>query len=204
MKKTIFAITFILGSLIILSSCSVLNTLTNLQKLKFKLNSVSDFKVSGIPLSGKSSITDFSFADALKVKNLLTGTSFPVQFILNVEAYNPNDGTASPMKAEATISSMQWRLFIDDVQTIAGNVSTPLTVPANGQSIIIPLTMDLDLYKFFSNKGLNQLLELAFAIGGVHSNLSHIKLEVQPTVKTNFGPITYPSWITVIDKDYNK
>jgi LEA14-like dessication related protein len=204
MKKILFPISIFLFVMMIISSCSVLNTLTNLQKLKFKLNSVSDFKVSGIPLSGKSSITDFNFADALKVKNLLTGTSFPVQFILNVEAYNPNDGTSSPMKAEATISSMQWRLFLDDVQTISGNVSTPLTVPANGQSIIIPLTMDLDLYKFFSKRGLNQLLELAFAIGGVQSNLSHIKLEVQPTVKTNFGPITYPNWITVIDKDYSK
>jgi LEA14-like dessication related protein len=204
MKKILFPISIFLFVMMIISSCSMLNTLTNLQKLKFKLNSVSDFKVSGIPLSGKSSITDFNFADALKVKNLLTGTSFPVQFILNVEAYNPNDGTSSPMKAEATISSMQWRLFLDDVQTISGNVSTPLTVPANGQSIIIPLTMDLDLYKFFSKRGLNQLLELAFAIGGVQSNLSHIKLEVQPTVKTNFGPITYPNWITVIDKDYSK
>jgi hypothetical protein len=204
MKKSSIVLITILSLSLIFTSCSVLNTITNLQKLKFKLNGISDFKVSGVSLSGKSSISDFGFADALKLKNLLSGNSFPVQFILDLEAYNPNDGKTTPVKTDATISNMQWWLYIDNVQTISGNIASPITVPATGQSIVIPLTMNLDLYTFFKDKGLNRLLELAFSLGGIKSDLTHVKLEVQPTVQTIFGAISYPGRLTVIDKEYSK
>jgi hypothetical protein len=64
--------------------------------------------------------------------------------------------------------------------------------------------MNLDLYKFFKDQGIDKLLNLAFALGGQNTNLSRVKLDVRPTVKTVFGPMVYPGRITIIDKDYTK
>jgi hypothetical protein len=186
------------------TSCSILDTITNLKNLKFKLTGIKEFQVSGVSINGKSKITDFGFSDALKLTNLLQGNSFPVSFVLDVAAFNPNDGKSTPIKTEATITGMDWRLLIDDVPTITGDISSPITVPASGESISIPLTMNLDLYKFFQVQTIDKLLNLAFALGGQNSNLSRVKLDVKPTVNTVFGPMTYPKRITIIDKDYTK
>jgi hypothetical protein len=189
----------------IFTSCSLLDTVTNIKNLKFKLNGIQDFRVSGVSLSGKSKITDFGMSDAFKLSNLVqNGNSFPVQFVLDVAAFNPNDGKATPIKTDATISSMDWRLLIDDVPTITGDITSPITVPGSGQSISIPITMNLDLYQFFKDQGIDKLLNLAFALGGQNTNLSRVKLDVRPTVKTVFGPMVYPGRITIIDKDYTK
>lgn len=157
----------------------------------------------GVSLTGKTKLSDLSWSDALKLKDLITLKSFPVQFVLNLDAYNPNDGKASPIKSDATITSMDWRLVIDDVPTISGSINTPITIPASGQSITIPLTMELDLYKFFSERGYDKLIELALALGGLNNDLTRVKLEVKPSVKTIIGSVTYPSWITVISKTYS-
>lgn len=202
-KITVFLLlTIFLSGLF--TSCSVLDSLTNLKNLKFKLTGIKEFKVSDVSITGKSKITDFGFTDAMKLSNLLQGNSFPVSFVLDVAAFNPNDGKSTPIKTDATISSLDWRLLIDDVPTITGDISSPITVPASGQAISIPLTMNLDLYKFFNGQTIDKLLNLAFAIGGQNSNLSRVKLDVKPTVTTVFGAMTYPGRITIIDKNYSK
>jgi len=184
-------------------SCSLYQAAQNIQKLKFKISSINDFRLMGISLTGKTSISDLSWSDALKLKDLITLKSFPIQFVLNLDAYNPNDGNSSPIKSDATITSLDWRLIIDDVPTINGNINTPITIPASGQSVTIPLMMELDLYKFFSDRGYDKLIELALALGGLNNDLTRVKLDVKPSVKTIFGTVTYPSWITVINKTYS-
>ncbi|OGU57576.1 MAG: hypothetical protein A2X64_08985 [Ignavibacteria bacterium GWF2_33_9] len=175
-----------------------------MKKLKFKLDGVKEFQLSGVTISNQSKISDFDFGDAMKLTNLLQGKTCPVTFVLNVAAINPNDGKSSPVKTDATISNLEWRLLIDDVPTISGGIDAPVNVPASGESVIIPISMNLDLYKFFKDQTYDKILNLAFAIGGVKHDLSHIKLDVKPTVNTMFGPITYPGRITIIDKEYTK
>lgn len=156
----------------------------------------------GVSLTGKTKLSDLSWSDAVKLKDLVSLKSFPVQFVLNLDAYNPNDGKTNPIKSDATITSMDWRLVIDDVPTISGYINTPISIPATGQSITIPMTMELDLYKFFSDRSYDKLIDLALALGGLNSDLTRVKLDIKPSVKTILGSITYPSWITVISKTY--
>ena len=194
----------VLISVGIISSCSILNTLNTMKKLQFKLDGIQSFKLSGVTVSKQSKISDFDFGDALKLTNLLQGKTCPVTFVLNVAAINPNDGKSSPVKTDATISNLEWRLLLDDVPTISGGIEAPVNVPASGQSVTIPISMDLDLYKFFKGETFDKVLNLAFAIGGAKHDLSRVKLDVKPTVNTMFGPITYPGRITIVDKEYTK
>lgn len=206
MKNFLKTGVFILLSITMLWSCASINkitqTLTNLQRLQFKLQNVNGFTLSGVNLSNKKSISDFSITDGLKLTQAFTGKSLPSRFVVNVEAKNPNDGTGGSKLTSATLTSFDWQLYIDDVPTIKGNIDKPIEVPGTGQSTIIPIAIDIDLYKFFKERGYQDLINLALAIGGVDGSAARLKLDAKPTVQTDFGPIEYPGRITIVDKQF--
>lgn len=183
------------------SSCSIVKQLTNISRLQFRLNSVSDFTVNGINISNKSSIRDFNIFDSAQLLNSIAKGSLPVSFNLNIEAKNPNDGGGYP-RQDLDIVDFKWRLLIDDVETLSGNIARPISVPGTGETTIFPITIQLDLYKFFSDRGFDNLINLALAIGGKNQNLSRIVLKATPTVQTPFGKITYPGELDIIDKEF--
>ncbi|MBX3042211.1 MAG: hypothetical protein KIT33_09250 [Candidatus Kapabacteria bacterium] len=187
-------------------SCAVLkdvtNTLADIGKLKFKLDNVSNMSVSGIDFSNKKTFSDVTTSDVLKLTSAFATKKFPARFNLNVLAQNPNDGTAGTKKTNAIIQSLDYRLIIDDVSTITGDISGEITVPGSGQATMIPLGMELDLYKFFGNRGYESIVNLALAIGGLNGSPAKIKLDVKPTVRTAIGPMTYPGRLTVVDQEW--
>lgn len=204
-KKIVFVfIGFLIVS--IFFSCNVIKDVskmvTNLQKCQFKLENVESFKLAGFNLSKIGSIKDFNLLDAAKLFQTFQSKKLPVEFILNVAAINPNDGTSGTTKSNVTLKSLDWKLLIDGVQTIAGAVNTPIEIPGNNQKTIIPLDMKLDLYEFFGNKGYENLINLALAIGGVNGSTSKLTLTAKPTISTPFGAMTYPKEIQIIDKEY--
>lgn len=206
--KILVAIVFVASSVFMYQACNTLNqikqTFVDLQKLQFKLENVNGFSVAGIGISNKKAISDFSLSDGLKLAAAFKTKKFPAEFTLNVAAKNPNDGKSSTnaKQTNASITSLDWRLYIDDVQTISGDISAPVTVPGNGQSTIIPLRMSLDLFEFFGNQGYDKVVNLALAIGGVNGSAAKIKLDCKPTVTTNIGNISYPNRITVVNKEW--
>jgi len=184
-------------------SCSVYETFVNISRLKFKLGNVNNFTLSGVSLAGKTKMSDFSTFEALKISSDFASGKLPVSFVLNVEAKNPNDGTGGYKKTNATIKSFPWRLFIDDKETISGNIDTPVTVPGTGESTVIPFSMGLDLFDFFRQRGYESIINLALNIGGYSDGSSKLTLFVQPTVSSSLGDIKYPEEIKVVDFQYS-
>jgi hypothetical protein len=184
-------------------SCSAVQefgkAMMNLRRCQFKLDGVSDFSLAGIPVSGKSS---FSAADALKLLPAFQTKQFPASFSVNVAALNPNDGSGGSPQSSATLTSLAWTLLIDSTVTIAGDIPNPVVIPGTGQQVVIPLRMNLDLYQFFQNRGYQNLLNLALALGGSNRSASRIALRAKPTIRTDFGNITYPGEITIIDREF--
>lgn len=205
-KKLVSIVSIVVASLIVLTACQVVkdvsNTLANIKRLEFKLGNINNFSLSGVNLSNKSQLNDFSVTDALKLTNAYKNKSLDSRFTLNVKARNPNDGNGTAPKTSATIQNMQWKLFIDDVETISGDLNSPVVVPGSGQESVIPLNINLDLYDFFSNRSYDNLLNLALTLAGNKSTESKVKLSIKPTVSTSIGPISYPGWLTVVDKEW--
>ncbi len=193
-------------SLLMLTSCSALKdiqqAMTNLTRCKFKLDSVGSFSLMGVNLSNKSSINDFSIADGVKLAAGFARDEFPASFTLNVAAINPNDGTGGTKQTAATLTSFAWTLIIDNTLTINGDIADPITIPGTGQQAIIPLQMNLDLAKFFKDKGYESVVNLAMALGGVNGSPSRITLRATPRINTSLGTITYPGAIDIIDKEF--
>ncbi|HEX9006309.1 MAG TPA: hypothetical protein VF889_03370, partial [Bacteroidota bacterium] len=164
-----------------------------------KIDGLSGFTLLGIPLSGKQSI---SIEDGMRLLPAFRDKSFPASFNLNIAAINPNDSAGNKPGPTATLRNFAWTLLIDSVQTISGDIAQPVSIPGTGQTVIIPLKMDLDLYKFFADKGYEGLVNLALALGGASPQLRRVQLQAQPTIDTQFGPMTYPGKITIVDSEF--
>jgi hypothetical protein len=184
-------------------SCNVLkdiaNVIPNLARCSFKLDRIGDFQLAGVPLTGKTSL---GLTDAAKVVASFTRGELPATFTLNVAAQNPNDGTGGNSRSTATMTSFAWNLRIDDTPTISGDIAEPISIPGTGQQTIIPLRMNLDLLKFFKDKGYDKILNLALALGGAQGSTSRVALRATPTIKTDYGPLTYPGEINIIDTEF--
>lgn len=193
----------ILAWTLVLPGCSVVKefqqAIVNLRRCEFKLDNVADFQLAGITLSGK---TGFDLLDAGRIMAAIRNNQLPAAFTLNVAARNPNDGTGGTTSATATMTSFAWTLLIDNSLTISGDISSPITIPGSGQQTTIPLQMSLDLLKFFRDKDYEHLANLALALGGANNSPSRLVLRARPSIKTDYGTITYPGEIDIIDREF--
>ncbi len=200
--KNKYLMIFVLFTLIGFSACSVYQTLVNLSRLQFKLGDVGNFTLNGVNLSNKTRLSDFSASEILRISQAVAGGTLPVSFVLNVQAKNPNNGTGGYPNTNATIDDFPWRLLINDKETISGGLNNPVTVPGTGEVTVIPLRLNLDLVKFFQNKGYEDLINLALAIGGSKGSSSNLTIYAQPTVSTSLGPIKYPNELRIVNAQF--
>ncbi len=192
----------ILSLAFMLTSCSVYETIVNLSRLKFKLGEVNNFTISGINLSNKKSLQDFDPLELLNLTQVIATGTLPASFTLNVEAQNPNDGTGGYAKTDATLKAFPWKLNIDQTETISGNIGSPVSVPGTGEITNIPLDMNIDLIQFFGNSGLENLVNLALALGGQEGSASRLTLFATPTVSSPLGDIKYPGELKIVDHSF--
>ncbi|MBP1659040.1 MAG: hypothetical protein H6P95_232 [Candidatus Aminicenantes bacterium] len=189
-----------------LSSCATLDdmaaALANLQRLKFRIGSVRDFRLLGIEIAGKARLSDFGAADILKIGQSYASRKLPVELVVDVLAVNPNDGTGGTTKSTSTLTSLECRLLIDDKPTVTGNIDAPVEIPGTGQESAIPIRLTLDLLEFFGDKRYEDLIALALAIGGRGGSAARVALDAQPTVSTPLGPITYPGRVTIVSTEF--
>jgi hypothetical protein len=179
-----------------------LDAITNLKRLQFKLGSINAFTLANVRLDNKRTINDISILDAANLLAAFTRGELPASFTLNVLAKNPNDGTGGTRNTTAILKSLAWRLFIDNKETINGNIGSNIEIPGVGQTTTIPIVMALDLVKFFKDNGYENILNLALALGGVSGSAARVTLKATPTIDTFLGPITYPGEISIIDREF--
>ncbi len=202
--KKYFTLTILFAIVISGIQCSVYESLTNLSRLQFKVGNVNGFEISGISVTGKSKLSDFNAIDLLKLTSSFAQGSLPASFILNVDAKNPNDGTGGYKKSDATLQNFRWRLFLDEKETISGDIAQPLVIPGTGEATAIPLRINIDLMKFFKEKGYESIVNLALALGGAQGSSSKVTLYATPTVSSPFGNITYPGELKLVDTQFSK
>ncbi|KQC14858.1 MAG: hypothetical protein APR63_04970 [Desulfuromonas sp. SDB] len=181
---------------------NVVNTFENIKRLQFKLDSVDNFRLCGINLSSKSSISDFTITEAATLTSSFANSQLPASLVLNVEARNPNDGTGGSSQTSATLTSFEWDLYIDDIKTVNGNIANPITIPGTGSSTVIPLSISVDIFQFFSSQSYDRLINLALALGGYNSSPTRLKLVAKPRISTMFGDL-YMGSVTITDREFS-
>lgn len=184
-------------------SCSgYIDAHKNIQRLQFKLGKVHNFKLAEVSLSDKLNLNDIGVMDMAKLVAAFSSGVLKTQFTLDLLARNPNDGTGGTPNTSAVIKALEWKLYLDQKEVLQGNLNKGIEIPGVGQETVIPVEVAFDLLKFFHGENLNSLINLALVLGGKQGSSSRLELKIKPTVDTIFGPITYPSEITVVDKEF--
>ncbi|MHB8931444.1 MAG: hypothetical protein ACYC5R_12685 [Melioribacteraceae bacterium] len=187
----------------IVSGCTVYQTISNVSRLKYKINSATDYKVIGISIANKKSLKDFNSLELLKLTAGLMRGNLPLTFLLNIEAKNPNDGNGGFARTDLNISSFPWRLYLNEKEIVQGNIAEPVFVPGKGESVIIPIKIEFNIAKSFKEKSMDDILLLLLQIGGAHGSTSNLKMIAKPVLGTPLGKIEYPNEITIVDKSFN-
>ncbi len=196
-------ISFLFLLIFIAVGCSVLKTIENISRLKYKIQSAKEYKVAGIKVDDKKSLKDFKSLEALKITASAMKGTLPVTFTLFIEAKNPNDGNGGYPATDISIQSFPWRLFINDNEIVSGNIGSPIVVPGRGEATVIPIDVTFDLMKNIKEKNIDDIIELALNLGGIQKSTSNLKLFVKPVIGTPLGNISYPEEITIVDKTFN-
>lgn len=179
--------------LLFFTSCDVLqqvNQVSNLSKCDFKLESVQNLTLAGINVQNISSLSDLKMLDATRLAAAVTNQQFPLDFLLNIEAKNPNSSAAG-------ITKIDWILLIDNIEMTQGMLDRQVTIPANNGVAIIPMQMNVDLKKVLSGKSADAILNFGLNLSGNGNKPTRFTLKMKPTITVNGFPITYPGYLSV-------
>ena len=177
------------------AGCVALQEIANLRNVDFDLDGVSQTRLAGVDVQNARSYEDLGGGQIARLTAALARGEMPLAFTLHVGATNPAENTVA-----ARLVQLDWTLLLDDTETISG-VYNDERVIAPGASVDLPITMELDLIRFFG-RNVQDLVELAAAAAG--QGTKEIALRARPTVTTPVGPISYPSEITILRRDIGR
>lgn len=206
MKRFMVMIVSISCSIIFFQGCAFLQNISTMKQVQFRIGSVSGVSIGGVNVSGKSKVTDFSVSETIALANRVASKTLPLSLTVNLEARNPNESVQSngvSMNGLATLQSLEWRLLIDGVPTISGIVQGPITLPAGGETVMIPITTEFNLFSVFEERGYAGMAKLAFALANPGSSNVKVTVDAKPVIETFLGNMNYPGRITIIEKEFN-
>ncbi len=181
------------------SGCATMMQATDLSKVKFSLERISDIRLAGIDLLGISSPEDLNMFQMARATLAISREKLPLNLTLHLKSENPLAN-----KVAAKLIRLDWTLILDGRETIHGSMEKSIKLAA-GKAEDIPLQLNLNMFEFFNEKSLMDMFELALAFAGEDGAIPQgVALKIRPTIDTIFGPITYDKGILVEAKPKEK
>lgn len=178
--------------LVLTFSCRTFKELKNLAQCDFTSAGIDNLRLAGINLQEKTDISQVSVLDVASLLKSFSQKSLPLNFIFNININNPNDKLAA-------LNHLEWIAEIDKVEIAKGIVNQRYEIPA-GENIVIPLQINSDLYKIFSQKEGRELIGKAIGIKDENNQPKNLTLRVKPSISVGKGYIKYPGYIVVKKK----
>jgi len=188
--KKLLSITILL---LAFTACDVLQQagqIATLAKCEFRLKTVENISLAGVNIQRIQHLSDVKLTDAAKITSAYAGQSFPLTFTLNVEARNPNAGTAAMQR-------LDWILYIDNIEMATGTNTQPISIPGNQGTAVLPLQVTTDLKKSLSGKSGDAILNFGFNLAGAGNTPTRITLKAKPTITVSGFQVSYPGYISV-------
>lgn len=182
------AVLFILALPLVQAGCAILEQTLALRQVQFAFDGVNQARLAGVDIDNLRGYEDLGAVGIARIGAAVAQGQLPLSFTALIGAENPVDN-----QADARVTKLDWTLLLDDTETISGIFNDDRLIP-RGQRSQIPLSMELDLIRFFGSN-MRDLVNLASAVSG-HGQ-SELALRVRPTVNTALGPISYPGYLTL-------
>ena len=203
MKKLILsisvAVSLIFGS-IIYSSCTFLDnvatnvaSIANLLNCEYSLNNVDNIAIAGVNLKNVSN-GQISASDVVSLVSAITAKSVPLTMNVNINVKNPTDRSA-------TLSRMDWALDVAETQAFATGATTKSYAINAGKTTSVPLGVSTDIFKVFSEGGINSLK--TFASSFKEGKSDQLGLRIRPSIEVAGQTLKSPEYITVIKSASN-
>lgn len=190
MKKIILAAT--LSMCILFSSCEVFKSIAeqlqgvaNLANCEYTLKDVTNVSIAGVNLKNISN-GNIKAGDVILLAAALKNKQVPLSMNVNINVKNP---TAQ----QALLTAMDWILDIDGTQFANGINNSSYNVNANSTTTI-PLTVNTDVYTFFSQGGIESLKNFVSSFSNDGTS-SKIALRIKPSISVGTMVIPAPSYI---------
>lgn len=172
-----------------LCSCSVARQIGEAKRFarcEFRMTTVKNLELGGVDIQHVRSIKDLNLGRAAKLTAALTEKTLPLSFDLNLEATNPNDKPAA-------MNRLEWRLFIDGREFVAGTLDHRIDV-APQSSTEFPVGIQVDLKEILRGESRDAILKLAFNLVGEGDRPSNVLLKIKPTVVVAGIEVDYPGY----------
>ena len=171
----------LLASCVVFFSCS-LNQARNIQDCTFAFESISDLMINDIAFDGKRSLRDFTPPEvAIISKGLMS--EMPITFDANIQINNPN-------KQKAELNTLEWTLFIKNIEVANGVLNEEIEIEANeSKSFPIEVQTNTNVLKQFS---LTEIKNMIFEISNTNKLPENSSLNVKPVIKIGKKMITVP------------
>jgi len=168
--------------------CSFLRGTRSPYPVEFTFDRISDVNVGGVTTVGKSSYADMSRTEVTTLTTALLGQNVPTTLVVHLRAKNPNG-------VLARLTQLDWTFYIEDRKVLSGRLGKVYDLePAKPVEVLVPLTFNA--YGVVQNNT-QSLFELGLALAGVSGYTKAVRLDLSPTVDTDWGPVAYPDLVTV-------
>ena len=173
------------------AACATTRGILALRQVDFGIDRVASLRLAGVSLDRIRSASDVSIIDYGRITAAVLRHQIPLEFDLHVLGANPADNNTT-----ARLVRMQWTLFLNQRETVSGQLDTAYTFPP-GATTDIRVPVRLDLAQFVQGSAADAL-DLALGLAGLSSRQTEISVRAVPVIDTPLGPIRYPNAITII------
>ncbi|MBO7346327.1 MAG: hypothetical protein J6U29_02055 [Bacteroidales bacterium] len=184
MKKVSITL-LVVGILLFLSGCSVLEQTKTLTQCSYNLTGISNVKIAGVSLDKVTDVSQLNLMDAAKIVAAIASKTAQISFDANVAVKNPTVNTA-------TINKLDWKILLEGNEILEGTKTTPTVITGNGTTNAT-INASVDAVKLLNKNTLDDVINLYKSIKGTSNTKSNISVKVKPTINN----YTAPAYITI-------
>lgn len=164
-----------------------------LEKCKYKLISAENITVGGTSINNIVNMENLNLASLPGLALGLLRQDVPLKARLNLEIKNPSS-------SQAAINEFEYKVLINNQELATGFVNQLVDVQPGGTTVV-PVDLNLNAYKFISNKKVMQeIAEFLQGGSGAEERKGLLTLKIKPSIKVGSALVKYPGFFTV-DKE---
>jgi hypothetical protein len=164
-----------------------------LEKCSYKILSAENVTVGGTDIRKLVDMDNLNLGSLPGLAFGLLRKDVPLRGKLNLEIKNPTS-------TEAAINEFEYQVLINNQELATGFVNQGVNVTP-GSTIVVPVDVNLNAYRFISNKEvMNDIGKFLQAGSGDQERKGLLTLKIKPSIRVGNSLVKYPGFIT-IDKE---
>lgn len=187
MKKS--PIILLCFSLILLAGCSSVKGLKNFANCDFAYKNITNVQLASIDVSHFRNPKDLSYTDFLKLIPIFKNKSIGLNLNANINVTNPN-------QEDAKLEGVDYIIWIDDKEMVAGQMDKNITIGAN-QTQVLSLPVSFNLLNVVSFSTLDAVLEFVCGLACDNPDASRVKISLKPYFNVKGKSVKLPFYVTV-------